>query len=119
VNIEEEPVYAISIAARLVGCHEQTLRAYDRVGLLRPARSDGNTRLYSPRDLERIRRIQQLTNLGVNLTGVQMIFQMVDQMNAMREEMEHRIEDIRREAEARMEAALRRERASRGRRRSR
>jgi len=115
VNIEEEPVLAISIAARLLGCHEQTLRAYERAGLLRPARSGGNTRLYSQRDIEQGQRVQQLTQMGINLAGVQMIFQMIDQMNAMREEMERQIEQVRQEAEAEIAAATRRARTSRSR----
>jgi MerR family transcriptional regulator/heat shock protein HspR len=113
VNIDHEPVYLISIAARLLGCHEQTLRMYERAGLLRPARSGGNTRLYSQLDIERGRRIQQLTGMGVNLAGVQMIFQLVDQMNAMREEMEREMEHLREEVEAQVAAARRRGRVSR------
>jgi MerR family transcriptional regulator/heat shock protein HspR len=113
VDIDHEPLYLISIAARLLGCHEQTLRMYERAGLLRPARSDGNTRFYSQHDIEQGRRIQQLTGLGVNLAGVQMIFQLVDQMNAMRDEMERQMEQLREEMEAEIAAARRRGRTSR------
>ena len=113
MNIDNEPVYLISIAARLLGCHEQTLRMYERAGLLQPARSDGNTRLYSQRDIEQGRRIQQLTGIGVNLAGVQMIFQLVDQMSTMREEMEREVERLRQQVEADIAAAKRRGRVSR------
>jgi MerR family transcriptional regulator/heat shock protein HspR len=102
-----------------LGCHEQTLRTYERAGLLRPARSDGNVRLYSQRDIEQGQRIQQLTQMGVNLAGVQMIFQMVDQMNAMREEMERQVEQMRKETEERIASAMRRARTSRSRKASR
>ena len=63
-------VYVISVAAELTGVHPQTLRIYERKGLLDPARTVGGSRRYSERDLERLRRIQDLTNAGLNLEGV-------------------------------------------------
>jgi MerR family transcriptional regulator/heat shock protein HspR len=71
-------VYAISVAAELVGMGSQTLRLYERRGLLEPARSDGGTRRYSGDDLERLRRIAGHVAAGVNLTGVAMILDLED-----------------------------------------
>ena len=70
----DRAVYIISVAAELAGVHPQTLRAYERLGLLAPQRTSGNTRRYSERDIERLRLIQELTQgEGINLAGVQMI----------------------------------------------
>ena len=69
--IDDRPRYMISVAAELVGMHPQTLRIYESKGLVRPGRTPGGTRLYSERDLERLRAIQRLTTeLGLNLAGV-------------------------------------------------
>lgn len=85
----EEPVYVISVVTELVGVHAQTLRHYERVGLVRPARSVGNVRLYSERDIERIRTVVRLTNeLGVNLAGVEVILNMRERMRDMQERMD-------------------------------
>ena len=93
-NELDEPCYVISIAARLVGMHAQTLRQYERVGLVEPKRSRGNIRLYSQADVERLRQVQRLINdLGVNLAGVEVILR----MNARMQEMEAEIEGLRRE----------------------
>ncbi len=74
---DEEPRYVISIAAQVLGLHPQTLRLYERAGLIEPQRSRGNIRLYSDRDLERIRVMQRLTSdLGVNLAGAEVILNM-------------------------------------------
>ncbi|HEX5939406.1 MAG TPA: helix-turn-helix transcriptional regulator [Dehalococcoidia bacterium] len=74
---DDEPCYVISIAARMLGVHQQTLRYYERAGLVTPQRSSGNIRLYSRADLELIRRAQRLIDeLGVNLAGVDVIFRM-------------------------------------------
>ena len=71
----------ISIAAELVGMHQQTLRIYETKGLVRPRRTPGNTRLYSERDLERLRVIQRLTtDLGLNLAGVERVLQLEDEL---------------------------------------
>jgi MerR family transcriptional regulator/heat shock protein HspR len=68
-----EAVYIISVAAELVGMHPQTLRIYERKGLIQPYRTPGGTRRYSDADLERLAMIQELTNAGVNLEGVRRI----------------------------------------------
>ncbi len=80
-KVEPDPsrgVYAISVAAELVGMGSQTLRLYERRGLLEPARSDGGTRRYSSEDLERLRRIAHLVATGVNLAGVAMVLDLQD-----------------------------------------
>jgi len=113
----EEPVYVISVAAKLLDVHPQTLRIYERLGLVAPARSRTNIRLYSHGDVERVRRIQHLTqDMGVNLAGVQVVLDLLDKMEREREEAGRRLIGIRREVEARirrlreeLEAELRRE----------
>jgi DNA-binding transcriptional MerR regulator len=88
-NAEEQPRYVISIAAQILGVHPQTLRLYEREGLVEPRRSGGKIRLYSERDLERVRSIMRLTNeLGVNLAGAEAILYMRERMLRLREEME-------------------------------
>jgi MerR family transcriptional regulator/heat shock protein HspR len=83
---EERAVYMISVAAELAGVHPQTLRIYERKGLLRPKRTSGNTRRYSQRDIERLRTIHELTQVeGVNLAGVKRIMQMRRELERMRE----------------------------------
>ena len=79
----------ISIAAELVGMHPQTLRIYEQKGLVRPKRTAGNTRLYSDRDLERLRVIQRLTSeLGLNLAGVEIVLRLEDELKRMQARME-------------------------------
>ncbi|MCZ2146490.1 MAG: helix-turn-helix transcriptional regulator [Bryobacterales bacterium] len=82
-------VYMISSVAEQYGIHPQTLRLYEREGLLRPSRSEGNTRLYTDEDLERLEVILQLTReLGVNLAGVEIILNMREKMGAMQRQIE-------------------------------
>ena len=78
---DEEPRCVISVAARMVGVHAQTLRYYERIGLLGPARSRGNIRLFSPEDVRRARWIRSLIDdLGINLAGVEVIMRMQARM---------------------------------------
>ena len=85
---EERGVYMISVAAELAEMHPQTLRVYEARGLIQPKRSPKNTRLYSQRDVERLRRIQQMTSeLGLNLAGVERVLA-----------LERRIEELERKA---------------------
>ena len=94
---EDEPVYVISVAARMVGMHEQTLRYYERMGIIRPARSKGRIRLYSRADIERLRQIQRLMDeLGVNLAGAEAILKLREHIQAL----EREIELLRRELQA-------------------
>ncbi len=88
-NRADEPCYVISVAARLTNLHPQTLRHYERIGLIKPARSAGNQRLYSQRDVERLRQISHLTEeAGVNLAGVELILQMREEMKRLEQEMD-------------------------------
>ena len=81
--------YMISVVAELYKIHPQTLRLYERVGLLKPSRSQGNTRLYTEQDLERLEVILTLTReLGVNLAGIEVILNMRDKMAEMQTQME-------------------------------
>jgi len=90
--------YMISAVATLYKIHPQTLRLYERVGLLKPSRSLGNTRLYTDRDLERLEVILTLTReLGVNLAGIEVILNMRDKMGAMQSQMEEFIQFVRAE----------------------
>jgi MerR family transcriptional regulator/heat shock protein HspR len=83
-----EPLYVISIAAERVGMHPQTLRLYEREGLVRPARR-GSNRVYSDWDLERLRQIQRLTQtMGVNLAGVEIILRLQEQLRELQAELE-------------------------------
>jgi MerR family transcriptional regulator/heat shock protein HspR len=85
----EEILYHISLVAEQVECHPQTLRMYERLGLVEPRRSHANVRLYSLADIERVRQIKRLTQeLGVNLAGVEVILKMLDRMDRMGEELE-------------------------------
>ncbi|WP_270859439.1 MULTISPECIES: heat shock protein transcriptional repressor HspR [unclassified Campylobacter] len=85
----DEPVYLISIVAKVLDIHPQTLRQYEREGLVKPGRTDGKMRLYSARDMDKIRMIVNLTKeLGVNLAGVDVIFRLQDQISEYEKEIE-------------------------------
>ena len=85
---EDEPCYVISVAARMVGMHAQTLRYYERAGIIEPSRSRGRIRLYSQADIVRVRQIQRLiSELGVNLAGAEIILRLNDRIREMDEEM--------------------------------
>jgi MerR family transcriptional regulator/heat shock protein HspR len=82
--MDDRPRYMISVAADLVGMHPQTLRIYETKGLVRPRRTPGNTRLYSERDLDRLRAIQRLTGeLGLNLAGVERVLELQDEVDRL------------------------------------
>jgi len=103
-------LYVISVAAELAGVHPQTLRIYERKGLLAPARTSGRSRRYSDRDIAHLRRIQELTNDGVSLAGVRRILALEDELGSARAriaELEARIDAIREETERRVEATHR------------
>jgi MerR family transcriptional regulator/heat shock protein HspR len=85
---DERGVYMISVAAELAEMHPQTLRVYEARGLIQPKRSPKNTRLYSQRDVERLRRIQQMTSeLGLNLAGVETVLEMEEKLERMKAEL--------------------------------
>jgi MerR family transcriptional regulator/heat shock protein HspR len=82
---ERHGVYYISVVAEMVETHPQTLRAYEKAGLIQPRRTRNNVRLFSDADVEQVRRIQYLTQeMGVNLAGVEIIFDLLRQMEALR-----------------------------------
>ena len=88
IEASDEPLYYISVAARLVDCHPQTLRTYERQGLVEPGRSASNVRLYSDEDIERLRQIKRLTQeLGVNLAGVEIILSLLEQIEQLHGEV--------------------------------
>jgi MerR family transcriptional regulator/heat shock protein HspR len=98
----ERGVYMISVAAELAGMHPQTLRIYEARGLIAPKRSPKNTRLYSDDDVERLRRIQELTTeLGMNLAGVERVFELEQQLGRM----QRRVQGLERQVE-RMQQGL-------------
>jgi MerR family transcriptional regulator/heat shock protein HspR len=97
VSSQDRAVYIISVAAELAGVHPQTLRIYERKGLVMPARTAGNTRRYSDRDIERLRMIQRLTQAeGINLAGVRMIVEMEGELERMRGRVERLGRDLER-----------------------
>jgi MerR family transcriptional regulator/heat shock protein HspR len=92
---KDKPLYMISVVAEMFNIHAQTLRTYEREGLIQPARTQGNTRLYSQEDLERVELILRLTNeLGVNLAGVEVILNMRARMEEMRRDMADAFETV-------------------------
>lgn len=92
---EGRGVYVISVAAELAGVHPQTLRIYDRKGLLDPARTVGGSRRYSERDIHRLRRINDLTHAGLNLAGVKAVMELEDELERMKVALERARRDAR------------------------
>jgi MerR family transcriptional regulator, heat shock protein HspR len=89
--------YMISVAADLVGMHPQTLRIYEQKGLIRPQRTPGGTRLYSDRDIDRLRLVQRLTTeLGLNLAGVEHVLRLEDELQRVRSRLERTEREMRR-----------------------
>jgi MerR family transcriptional regulator/heat shock protein HspR len=83
----DHALYVISVAAELAGVHPQTLRIYERRGLVDPARTGGGSRRYSERDIEQLRRIQELTNGGLNLEGVRRVMELEAENEALRQQL--------------------------------
>jgi MerR family transcriptional regulator/heat shock protein HspR len=109
---DDDPCYVISIAARLVGMHQQTLRYYEQAGLVQPKRTVGNIRMYSNRDIQKIRQAQQLIqDLGVNLAGVEIILRMGEQLRQVHEELAQTRSELARLRSTRLPAPLGAERA--------
>ena len=98
---DSEPCYVISVAARMLGVHAQTLRYYEQAGMVEPSRSAGNRRLYSIGDIDRLRRIKTLIDdLGVNLAGVEVILRTGERMADMERQMRSLEAEIKRLGEA-------------------
>jgi MerR family transcriptional regulator/heat shock protein HspR len=94
----------IGVAAEMCGVHPQTLRQYERLGLVVPSRAGAKNRLYSDDDIQRVRRIQRLTqDMGVNLAGVDLILRLLDDMEDMRKDMEQQLREYVEEAERRIQ----------------
>jgi MerR family transcriptional regulator/heat shock protein HspR len=101
---QKEAYFMISVVSRRFDVHPQTLRLYEREGLLKPSRTEGNTRLYSEEDVERLSRILRLTReLGVNLAGVEVILQMQEAMEAMEKDFNQLLASLRDEMTRRQE----------------
>jgi len=105
--IDRRPLFMIGIAAELAGMHPQTLRVYERRGLVSPSRTARNTRLYSEADVARLRRIQELSEAGLNLAGIERVLDLERRLEraerrltAAREELSRQVDDARRQAEA-------------------
>ncbi len=99
---DDSPVFVISVAAELSGLHPQTLRQYDRLGLVSPGRTRGGGRRYSARDIFQLREVQRLSGLGVGLEGVKRILELEDHVAAL----QHRVSELQDELEqARADAA--------------
>ena len=109
---QQRALYIISVAAELVGVHPQTLRTYERKGLLTPKRTSGGTRRYSERDVARVQLIQQLTQAeGVNLAGVLRILELEDEVDRLQrrlEQAQRALEEARAESQAALREAQRR-----------
>ena len=106
----EEPAFIISVAARMLGVHAQTLRYYERVGLLTPSRSRGRIRLYSQADINRIRRVQGLIDdLGVNLAGAEVIMDMSEKIRRLEEENAELRRELQRLRDRRLPAPVNRQ----------
>ena len=93
---DTEPCYVISVAAKMIGVHAQTLRYYERAGIIEPSRSRGNQRLYSTSDIERLYQIKTLVDdLGINLAGVEVILRLTKRMAKMESQMMEMQSEIR------------------------
>ena len=104
----DEPCFVISVAARIVGVQTQTLRYYERIGLVEPQRTSGNQRMYSRREVERVQRVRNMMeDLGVNLAGVEVVIKLLDRIQKAEEEkrdLKERIQAL----EQRLQAAAQR-----------
>ena len=88
-QIDDEPRYVISVAARMLGIRTYTLRYYEKVGIIEPSRSRGNVRLYSDRDIAYLRRVRALMeDLGINLAGIEVILRMTQRMTELQQHIE-------------------------------
>ncbi len=103
----KQPLYMIGVAAELCKVHPQTLRQYERLGLVVPARVGAKNRLYSEDDIETVRRIQRLTQeMGVNLAGVDIILKLLEDLEDMRDDFENQMTNYVRDVETRLQAQV-------------
>lgn len=105
-RVKRRAVFVISVAAELAGMHPQTLRIYERKGLIDPYRTPGGTRRYSQDDIERLRLISDLTGQGLNLEGVRQVLKLQDEVERLRDkvdQMEKRLDAVAEEAERRVQ----------------
>jgi MerR family transcriptional regulator/heat shock protein HspR len=107
MNDDQRALYVISVAAELAGVHPQTLRIYERKGLIEPQRTQGRSRRYSERDIALLRRIQDLTSVGINLAGVARILALEADVAELRAELDHTHARYRRELVPMSQARLR------------
>ena len=95
---DSQPYFVISVVSKMLDIHPQTIRHYERLGLISPHRTEGNIRLYSRKDIDRLEQICSFTNLGVNLAGVEVIVSLLEKMEAaksdMRREMQKMADEI-------------------------
>jgi MerR family transcriptional regulator/heat shock protein HspR len=104
---DNQPVYMIGVAAQLCSVHPQTLRQYERLGLVVPSRAGAKNRLYSELDIKRVRRIQRLTQeMGVNLAGVELILRLLDEMEDVKHDLERQLTEYIQEAERRIQQLM-------------
>ncbi|CAN5867558.1 helix-turn-helix transcriptional regulator [soil metagenome] len=104
-RVHKRAVFVISVAAELAGMHPQTLRIYERKGLIDPYRTPGGTRRYSQEDIDRLRLISELTSQGLNLEGVKQVLELQDEVERLRgkvDRMEERLDAVEAEAEQRV-----------------
>lgn len=97
---DDDPVFVISVAATLAGMHAQTLRQYDRLGLVTPSRTRGGGRRYSARDVEQLREVQRLSQEGVSLAGIQRIMELENHVSALRARVAELADEVQRAREA-------------------
>src|SRR5712691_4559593 len=96
MNENERALYIISVAAELAGVHPQTLRIYERKGLIEPSRTEGRSRRYSDRDIALLQRIQELTNEGVSLAGVRRVLELEAEIEQARDELRRAVQEVHR-----------------------
>ncbi|HJR45682.1 MAG TPA: MerR family transcriptional regulator [Actinomycetota bacterium] len=108
----DQAMYVISIAAELAGVHPQTLRVYERKGLVQPHRTEGNTRRYSERDIVRLRKIQELTQEGINLAGVMRVMELEHRLELMEARYRRAVQELETVRDQIQEAIDARERSS-------
>ena len=102
-----QPYFHISIVSEMLNLHPQTIRNYERMGLIMPARTDGRMRLFSRQDVERVRKINSYTNMGVNLAGVEIILKLLDQIENLQIHIDTDMDEFQQEADSQFEEEVR------------